>query len=770
MRPSIDALQEFKIQTNNYSAEFGKGAGAQVNIVTKSGTKEFRGTLWEFLRNDNFQARNFFDINSRSFPCDPSDPNITGRARPARRSTTRTSSAGTWADRSPRARFSSPTSKDSASGAAAPLSPRCRPSAQRNGDFSSNSSDGHRRHGRVGPDLAERSAFRSQNFEAGDRFDGPAAICPRSVSGNNQIPKTHFDPVAAKIVANTEFMPLPNAPGQVNANGDVLNNWLDSRSNKTDNEQYSGRIDHQFSDSDTIYGRFTFQDSRDYSPRTFPGFGAEDNLRNLNTTIAYTKVFTPRVIGEFRFGNQGWFQSSGVGGWARRQGLAGHSADAWHGFRQSRTAFLVPPASTSAASPPWATALDRFPTATTPTSLSAWFPSTRGTHFMKVGGELRNVTMNSMGPLGGDGGTRGSFNYANAQWTGIEGVANTGHTIASFLQGLATQKTRLVGDFKLNYTLREWGVFFQDDWKVSRNLTHQYWRPLHVLHAALRRRATRFPPGPSRSSVPSYCRCGPNYLNLPANSPYQAAYKLAGVDLPRSIAPTDKKNIGPRFGFAWQPFGSTKTVLRGGYGIFYDTPPVAVNGDTLINYPQVIEDQENVSLGQNGLPVPNAIIGFRISRPGLGNGGPGSVAQFAPGPNNFNPDFHNAYIQSWNSQYPAAVARADGGGSRLRGDQRHPPEPADCAEPRRAAGPFGSGSRSDEQSQHPQRHWRLAQSVAAAGAGDDREGRHHSACQCLRDAIHGVFELPRRHAAGGEAFQPGPDIPDHVYVLESHIR
>src|SRR6185503_1864310 len=73
-----------------------------------------------------------------------------------------------------------------------------------------------------------------------------------------------------------------------------------------------------------------------------------------------------------------------------------------------------------------------------------------------------------------------------------------------------------------------------------------------------------------------------------------------------------------------------------------------VNGDTLLNYPQVIEDQENVQLGQNGPPVPNALIGFRFSRPGLGTGGPGSVAQFQPGPNNFNPNFHNAYIQSWN--------------------------------------------------------------------------------------------------------------------------
>jgi hypothetical protein len=190
-------------------------------------------------------------------------------------------------------------------------------------------------------------------------------------------------------------------------------------------------------------------------------------------------------------------------------------------------------------------------------------------------------------------------------------------------------------------------VFIQDDWKVSRNLTinlglrYMYYTPPYDERDAI---STWAQP----QFCPSYSVCGPNYLNLPADSPYQAAYKRAGVDVPRSIAPTDKRNLGPRFGFAWQPFGNTKTAVRGGYGIFYDTPPVGVNGDTLINYPQVVEDQENVSLGQNGPPIPNALIGFRISRPGLGTGGPGSVAQFAPGPNNFNPDFRNAYIQSWN--------------------------------------------------------------------------------------------------------------------------
>ncbi len=644
VRPSIDALQEFKIQTNNYSAEFGKGAGAQVNIVTKSGAKEFHGTLWEFLRNDNFQARNLFDINSRSFPCNPSDSNIATRKACAPQYNQNQFGGNLGGPIRSRTFFFTNLEgfRQRRGGATVTQVPTV---AQRNGDFSATLLPAT-----AGADALGRTWRRGQLFDprtSRQVTDSTGRLrFVREPYVNNQIPRSHFDPVAARIVANNEFLPLPNAQGQVNASGDVIQNWLDSRSAKTDNEQVSGRIDHQFSDSDTIFGRFTYQDARDYSPRTFPGFGSADNLRNLNTTISYTKVFTPKVIGEFRFGHQGWFQSSGS-----EDGLAGKD---WLGILQipgmdfvRENGVLGSPGIDIAGFASLGNGAGPFKYRNYTSQPVGMVSFSKGKHFMKVGGELRRVRMNSAGPLGGDGGTRGAFNYANIQWTGVEGVANTGHSIASFLQGLATQKTRLVGDFKLSYLLREWGVFFQDDIKVSPSLTinigirYMYYTPPHDSRNALST-------WDQREACPSYSVCGPNYLSLPANSPYQASYKLAGVDLPRSIAPTDKKNFGPRFGFAWQPRGSTKSVIRSGYGIFYDTPPVSVNGDTLINYPQVIEDQENVSLGQNGLPIPNALIGFRISRPGLGNGGPGSVAQFAPGPNNFNPNFKNAYIQSWN--------------------------------------------------------------------------------------------------------------------------
>jgi hypothetical protein len=244
--------------------------------------------------------------------------------------------------------------------------------------------------------------------------------------------------------------------------------------------------------------------------------------------------------------------------------------------------------------------------------------------------------------------TRGNFAFSNAQWTGIDGVANTGHTWANFLLGLSRQKSRRISDFATRLRATEYGAYFQDDFKATQNFTINIGMR-YMLYIPPKDTRDRISTFISPARCPDFRSCGPNFNE---GSPYVPFWGLAkgtakdynDIALPRSLSPVDKKNFGPRFGFAYKPFGSQRTVIRGGYGIFYDTVPMLLTEDTIENWPYVIEDQQDLGLGQNGLPTNEGFIGFNIETPGLFP----PVAPFFPGPNVYAPDFRNAYIQSWN--------------------------------------------------------------------------------------------------------------------------
>jgi hypothetical protein len=646
VRPNIDAIQEFKIQTNNYSAEFGKGGGAQVNVVTKSGTREFHGTLWEFVRNDAMQARRFFDRNSAVFPCSKSDTNINTRpaCAPPFKQNQFGFNLGGPAFFVPKAGGERRTfffttyegfrqSRGNATVATVPSV------AQRGGDFSQNLLTTT-----TGADALGRTYRRGQIFDPrSSRSVTDSAGRPRFVRDpfvGNIIPQSRFDPVAAKILANSTFVPLPNTAGTIGSNGNPSNNFLDGRSLTSNFDQFSARIDHQFSPNDTVFGRFSFQDSNGFTPNTFPGFGTQDNQRQINVTTSYTKVLSPTIVNEFRFGYQGWFQLA-----AAEDNLAGID---WittfdiRGLSHARTPGLrgspsIPVTGFSA----WGNGNGPNRARNNTFQPLEMLSFNKGRHFMRVGGELRAVRIDQTRPDT----ARGTFNFDTPAWTGIDGVGNTGIDLAGFVLGIPRQASRVVGDFITQYRTREWGAFFQDDFKVARNLTlnfgmrYMYFTPPYTTDDNYG--AFTYP-----VQCPSYSVCGPNFVNfMTQDSPYVPFHGKAGKDLPRSLTKTEKNDFGPRFGFAWQPFGQTSTVIRGGYGIFYDTVGVNVYGDSLLNFPRVVEEQVNLSLSQNGPPPPEGFIGFLIEKPNLG---PGPIAQFQPGPNGFPPDFHNAYVQSWN--------------------------------------------------------------------------------------------------------------------------
>ena len=639
--PSIDSLQEFKIQTNNYSAEFGKGAGAQINVITKSGTLQFHGTMWEFVRNNHFQARRFFDTNRISFPCDRANPNVQTRAAcaPAFNQNQFGFVLGGPMFVVPKVKGERKTfffvnyegfrqRRGAAIRTAVPSL------AQRNGDFSQNLLNAT-----AGADALGRSWRRGQLFDPASSRQvtvGGRARYVRDPFPGNVIPASRFDPVAARMLANKDFIPLPNAPGTLAGDGSPLENFLDGRSNRSDFDQFGTRIDHQFTANDTVYGRFLFNDANSFDPRTFPGFGTLNNQRTLNGTFSYTKVLRPTVLNEFRFGYQGWFQLN-----APESNI--HGVDWVKKFSVPGLAYTADPAILGAPSvgvSGFASWGDTNDVPVRPRNNTFQFLDSvsfnKGRHFMKVGFEARRVRDNIVRAQF----ARGDFSFTNPQWTGIDGVGNTGNSLANFILGLSRQKSRRIGDPSTRLRATEYGAYFQDDFKVLPNLT---------LNLGFRY-SLYLPPKDTRNAIstlvstqrcPSYSVCGP-YLTV--NSPYVPHFAIAGKDVPESLSPVDKKNFGPRIGFAWRPFGGTKTVLRGGYGIFYDTVPVLLTEDSIQNYPFVTIDQQDLSLVQNGPPPPEGLIGFLVEKPSL----TGPVAPFVPSPKPYSPDFHNAYIQMWN--------------------------------------------------------------------------------------------------------------------------
>lgn len=647
VRPSIDALQEFKIQTNNYSAEFGKGAGAQVNIVTRSGSKEFHGTLYYFIRHDAIQARRFFDVNRISFPCDRNNPDVNNRpacAPPFNQNQFGFTFGGPMA-LIPSGRGDSRTffflnyegfrRVRGAAGLHEVPTP-----AQRNGNFAQNLLNTQ-----AGTDALGRQWLRGQIFDpfsSREVIVGGRSRFVREPFPGNIIPRSRFDPVAARIIADTEFLPLPNAPGAPTANGNVVDNFVDGRSNRNSFDQGNIRIDHQFTPNDTFYGRFTANDSPDYNPRSFPGFGSNNDQRNLHGTLSYTKVLTPTVINELRFGYQGWFQLADAErkvNWIEKFGIQGLDHAKNDPAIQGSPSISITGYTTLGddGGLPLRRRNNTF-------QLIENLSFNKGRHFMKAGFEVRRVRENVIRAQV----TRGDFAFSNAQWTGIDGVGNTGHTFANFLLGLTRQKSRRISDFATRLRATEYGAFFQDDLKATPNLT---------LNIGLRY-MLYIPPKDTRDRIstfvhpqrcPSFEACG---ANLTINSPYVPFWGIAegqarefnAPALPRSLSPVDKRNFGPRFGFAYKLLGSNKTVVRGGYGIFYDTVPMLLTEDTIENWPFVIEDQQDIGLFQNGLPPAEGFFGFLIPNPGL----QGPIAPFFPGPNVYSPDFRNAYVQSWN--------------------------------------------------------------------------------------------------------------------------
>jgi hypothetical protein len=416
--PSIDALQEFKVQNNNFSAEFGRYGGAVINATLKSGTNELHGSAFEFLRNNVLDANNFFN-------------NIAGRSLPAFRQNQFGGTAGGPLIRNKLFLFSSYQGTRVAQGVTS-LSTVPTPS-ELNG------------------------IFRTPIFDPSTTRANPAGSgFIRDAFPGNQIPASRFDPTGMKTA---DVYPAPNLPG--------ANNFLLNPGNHTGSNQYDTRFDLNISSRDTMFGRYSLTDAYGTTPGPLPPPAVGQTNSGQSPTTAHgaalseTHLFSPRIINDFRIGfnrldtarltqvTDRIIEQYGFKGLPFFSDIGGLPAVSVNGYTGLGEGGTLPNLKLSQV-----------------IQYADSVSIVHGAHTFKTGADVRFILSDAFTPSG----TRGSYSFTGAFTQDPQKRTGTGSGLADLLLGVpssASVTTPTIGDLRQRY----YGFYFQDDWQVSKNLT-----------------------------------------------------------------------------------------------------------------------------------------------------------------------------------------------------------------------------------------------------------------------------------------------------------
>ena len=552
IQPPVEALQEFKVQTNAYSAEFGRGNGAIVNAVIKSGANQIHGSAWEFLRNNKVDGRNYFDDPTKPVPQyqqnqfgatfgGPIDiPGLyNGRNRTfffvdyegyrVRQAQTQTA-------------FVPPT-------------------AWRTGDFSSLIDYTTV----TGTDCNGAPTYAGEIFDA--RLAQASCGVPFQYDGTgkpiNMIPAApvvagggSLDPLALRLAA------LYPTAGPIDPN--TGNNFLANPVRRETRNNFDARVDEKFSDKDNAFVRFSIENQPSFIPGTFGGladgggfFSGDENFSYRSVATSWTHIFKADLINEFRLGY--------------------NRVNAQRLELNANTNVSADP-SVNFPGVPFAPGIGGLPQLTfsdvatlgSPTflpsrelqnsyTLSENLTWVRGRHTWKYGTEIRREEFTIFQPAA----ARGTLAF-NPTLTDNPAAIGTGGTgFASFMAGL-TSGGSINNLHNVDYFRNTYAFYAQDDWKITPTLVFN----LGLRYELFGTVSERFndtgnfdlsdPTNPT-IIVPA----GKNALLTPFISQY---VKISATGS-RGLINSDLNNFAPRFGLAWQ--FTPKTVLRAGYGIFY---------------------------------------------------------------------------------------------------------------------------------------------------------------------------------------------------------
>ncbi|MCX6638081.1 MAG: carboxypeptidase-like regulatory domain-containing protein, partial [Acidobacteria bacterium] len=526
MDPPVDIMQEFRVETNSYSAQYGRSNAGIVNATTKSGSNAFHGVLYEFMRNDVIDSRGWnADIKAplrrNQFGGSLGGPIIRNRtlffynadAFVERRGVVRTRTV--------------------------PLA------AWRTGDLS--------------------AVQRQQNTPAGPVPQALAIYDPatdqRQVFPGNRIPTSRLDPVAVKAIS---YVPLPNRPpdNPIVQGG----NWQENAADVVDKVHHTIRIDHSFSDRTKLFGRYILVNPDKNPTGGTKGFGVADtdaiNIINRRQNFATnaTRVFSPSTFGTFRAGfTRIYILRGGVGlgqNWPEKLGVKGVGQDVFPRFNMSNG--MVP--TTNFGTPGNHNRLVGLLNS----EVHADFNLIRGSHAIKLGGSYMRFNGNEHARQFASGQWVFQTRFTNGRNAQGGTIANTGMTFADFLLGRLNQVN---AEFSQGNARRSFYAagYVEDAWKATRALTlnfglrYEVESPIYEVY----NRMNNFDPNvlhplAGTGDIPAGVR---GVITFPGRNGYG-----------KRLVHWDRNNFSPRFSFNWRVPRFKDTVVRSGFGVFYGNP------------------------------------------------------------------------------------------------------------------------------------------------------------------------------------------------------
>ena len=645
--PPLDSVQEFRMETGVYEAKFGAHAGAEVNMVTKSGTNKLHGSLYEYNRNTNFDARNFFDPSTAPMHRNQFGGTLGGPAvlpgiyNGHDRTFYFFAYEGTREHRGFYDNFVVPTAPE------------------RQGDFT---------------DLLSCSTPTV--------LINPLALIVQAEGQNEPLISNVITPTDPAGQALVNRIPAPTSTATCGAA-----NYTALVNRQVNYDTSTARIDHQFSAKDSLFVRYNLNFDREFWPSgtvpepttTLPGYGAISRNSYQMAGIDWTHIFNPKLVNELKIGYNRWQ----VHELNQDLGTTLASNPPIQGVGNIGSVAAGIPnltfsnyASIGAGSDiPERGAVNTFQIGDTLTHVL-------GSHTLSYGADLRVV---HRGNFTVDSGLQGEFDFTGTL-TGLgalsllpssfqnpilqacpPGSCNLGNSIADALLGLPQDWINGFQEY-ISGAFGEYDFFVQDDWRVRPHLT---------LNLGLRYEYKSLVTEKSNAfsnfdfSTGQLMVAGTNAVSLWGFSPIinggqpvidpltgQAELQLqptgktinlGSTSRNRSLQYPDKRNIEPRLGLAWQPFGSSQTVLRGGYGIFYDqtfgdvyfqkgaNPPFVQLGEGS-SFPVLGQCLIGLESGQACPLAPGALIAGGLS---------GQNAPAYPAMSPFQVNFRNAFIQQW---------------------------------------------------------------------------------------------------------------------------